>query len=131
VPPAAAVIAVRLPLLLTGKPATSPLAAFAAPRARSSWFGEIVVRVRAPNARAVNTLSEKTTRVTPMAGNNRSVTSLADTSVKRGVGNPAGIVPTTLMPSSSNENSPTTAAAATTAISGNGAPREPLPAEQQ
>ena len=56
--PIAAPIAVRLPLLLTGKPESSPPATFAAPRARNSWLASIFSPERSAKARAVSTLSE-------------------------------------------------------------------------
>ena len=56
--PIEAPIAVRLPLLLTGKPDNSPPATLAAPRARNSWLASIRWPTRSAKARAVSTLSE-------------------------------------------------------------------------
>jgi hypothetical protein len=56
--PTPSAIAVRLALLLTGKPELDPLARFATPNAMNSWRLSISSRRRAAKARAVRTLSE-------------------------------------------------------------------------
>ena len=56
-PPTASLIAVRLPLLLTGNPCSRPDPTLAALSARSSRLGSIRSLRRSANARPVSTLS--------------------------------------------------------------------------
>ena len=69
--PAAIAMAVRLPLLLTGKPRNSDAPTLATPSASSSWFASISSS-RPANERAVSTLSLKPTISTLNAGSSSS-----------------------------------------------------------
>ena len=89
-PPTAWTIAVRLPLLLTGKPWSRPAPRLAPPRASSSRLASIASPLLSANARAVRTLSVKPTNATPRAAG--TIAAIVDGSRwgMPGTGRPAG-----------------------------------------
>ena len=119
-PPLETITAVRLPLLLTGKPCSRPADTLAAPRASSSWLALIGGSSRVANARPVSTLSVKPTAAIPVAASATWTRSSAATSGTFGTGRPRGTSPTTARPRRSAPMSATTMAAATMTISTHG-----------
>ena len=97
-PPLETITAVRLPLLLTGKPCSSPADTLAAPRASSSWLALIGGSSRVANARPVSTLSVKPTAAIPVAASATWTRSSAAKSGTFGTGSPRGTSPTTARP---------------------------------
>ena len=89
-PPTASTMAVRLPLLLTGKPCSSPAPRLAAPSARSSRWASIVSPCREANARPVRMLSVYPTKAMPSAGASRAVRSAGADVREAGHGHAAG-----------------------------------------
>jgi len=117
--PADRAMAVRLPLLLTGNPCSSPAPMLAAPSARNSWLAS-TCSSRWANERAVSTSSVKATASTVSAGRTRLARSPRLSWGSPGAGSPAGIGPTTAIPCCSRPPAHTTPADTRTAISGPG-----------
>ena len=119
--PANSPSAVRLALLLTGKPWHTADPMLHRPSARNSALASMVSPFRAANTRALSTLSENATSATPPDAAARVARSDSGTLLSPTGGKPSGTAPMTPMPCRSSENTATAADASATAMNGPGA----------